>query len=63
MGPHSLITRNRIHIHIRLHANMVVYGAPGYYPNYGYVASDYGYYNSYNNGYNNGYYRPYGYGW
>jgi hypothetical protein len=36
----------------------VVYGAP-YYPNYLYVASDYGYYN----GYNNGYYRPYGYGW
>lgn len=41
----------------------VVYGAPGYYPNYGYVASEYGYYNGYNNGYNNGYYRPYGYGW
>ena len=40
----------------------VVYGAP-YYPNYPYVASDYGYYNGYNNGYNNGYYRPYGYGW
>ena len=38
----------------------VVYGAPGYYLNYGYVASDYGYYNGYNN---NGYYRPYGYGW
>ncbi len=41
----------------------VVYGA-GYYPEYGYPVSDYGYYNGYSNGYyGGGYYPHYGYGW
>jgi len=53
--------------------NQVVYGAPTYYPAYGYVAAGSGYYNGYYNGYHknghyngyhkNVYYRPYGYGW
>lgn len=64
MGRHNLTTLRRIQscIHIpirtRVHTHTFL-TAPGFYPGYGYVPSDYGYYSAYYGGgygYPNGYY-------